>query len=145
MGNDTFILNNDNIANLAINTNDTSSIMRVDGGNGTDTLQFDGSGINLNFTAIADNRVKDIEMIDITGSGNNSLKLTYKDLLHLNDDNKLYVKGNSGDSVDITGAWSTGTATVDGISYNTYNMGGTAATDIWIQTNINVITGGSMM
>ncbi len=138
-GNDIFILNSSNITGLADNNNASSDIMIIDGGNGIDTLKLDGTGITLDFTAISGNKVIDIEKIDITGNGDNTLKLIYTDLLHLNDNNKLYVIGDTGDIVDLTGYVSSEEAIVDNIVYNSYNIGGTSDPDIWIQASMSVI------
>jgi hypothetical protein len=145
-GNDTFVLNASNITSLSDNTNTSSNIMRIDGGSGTDTLKFDGSGISLDFTAISGNKIIDIENIDINGNGNNSLKLTYTDLLHLNDSNTLIVTGGFGDSVTIAGATAVATVVLYNeagnyySNFNSYNMGGTASADIWIAYGVSVIT-----
>ena len=50
------------------------SFRRLDGGSGEDTLQIGGS-FNLNLTTIPDNKIEDIEIIDLSGSGNNTLTL----------------------------------------------------------------------
>jgi hypothetical protein len=47
----------------------------VDGGGGTDTLKLEGAGLTLDLTKISDRHIQDIEVIDITGSGDNTLKL----------------------------------------------------------------------
>ena len=139
-GNDTFILNASNVSALSDNNNTSSNIMRIDGGNGTDTLTLDGNGITLDFSTIQGTKVTGIEVIDITGNGNNSLKFTYTDLLHISDTNILTIKGDAGDSVSILGATSIATETVLGIQYNTYNFGGSLASDVWVQSNVSVIT-----
>jgi hypothetical protein len=42
----------------------------VDGGGGIDTLKLDGAGLTLDLTKISNTRIRDIEIIDIRGSGN---------------------------------------------------------------------------
>lgn len=77
-----------------------ATFRQIDGGSGQDTLTLDGSGITLDFTNIKNTKVTDIERIDLTGSGNNSLTLNANDLLDMTDsDHTLTVLGNSGDSV----------------------------------------------
>jgi hypothetical protein len=49
---------------------------RVDGGGGIDILQLEGSGLTLDLTKISDRRIQDIEVIDMTGSGDNTLHTT---------------------------------------------------------------------
>jgi Ca2+-binding RTX toxin-like protein len=51
----------------------------VDGGGGIDTLKLDGAGLTLDLTKISNTRIRDIEIIDIRGSGNNTLKLNLND------------------------------------------------------------------
>ncbi|MDD5405772.1 MAG: Ig-like domain-containing protein, partial [Sulfurovaceae bacterium] len=116
---------------------DTQDI--INGGAGTDIIYVDGIGITIDLTAISDSQITGIEKIDITGSGNNALILNYNDLLALNDSHTLYVTGNQGDTVTLAGEVFTGSQTVDGIIYNTYNIGGTSTPDIWVQQDIKVI------
>jgi hypothetical protein len=80
----------------------------INGGGGFDTLALDGTGITLDLTAIADTKITGIEAIDLTGSGSNSLVLKQSEVLHLSEGiDTLFVRGNSGDSVDATdGGWS---------------------------------------
>jgi len=42
----------------------------IDGGNGTDTLRLDATGLTLDLTAVADEEVAGIEQIDLNGGGN---------------------------------------------------------------------------
>lgn len=112
----------------------------IDGGVDFDTLYLPGSGITLDLTSISDSIITGIEKIDITGNGDNSLVLNYSDLLALSDSSDiLYVVGNEGDTTTLTGEVFTGTQTVNGIIYNTYNIGGTSDPDIWIQQDIIVL------
>ncbi len=73
--------------------------LRLDGGSGHDTLALSGNDLNLN---LADYRslINNIERIDLSGSGNNSLNVSALDLLNLSDtSNTLIVEGNAGDSI----------------------------------------------
>ncbi|OKH25099.1 hypothetical protein NIES1031_14765 [Chroogloeocystis siderophila 5.2 s.c.1] len=106
--------------------NDTLSFKRLDGGGSTDTLAVDGSGVFVDLTTLPNNRIQGIEIIDLTGTGNNSLKLTRLDLLDLsNTTNQLIVNGNAGDAVTSTRQrWlSGGTTTLNGILYDCYTSG----------------------
>jgi hypothetical protein len=95
---------------------DDPGFFRLDGGSGEDTLEMDG---DLDLTSIANNKVENIEAIDITGSGDNELSLGLHDVLDCTDgDNELKILGDSGDSVSLTdGTW-THTGTSDG--FDTY-------------------------
>ncbi len=98
----------------------------VDGGTGTDTLALSGSGIAMTL-ASERGRIESIEIIDLTGSGNNTLNLTALDLRNLSDSsNTLLVKGNAGDVVNaVLGAgFATGSdQVVEGVTYHTYTQG----------------------
>jgi hypothetical protein len=54
---------------------------RVDGGGNTDTLKLAGSNLNLNLAQVDNGRIQDIGIIDLTGLGDNTLKLNLNDLL----------------------------------------------------------------
>jgi hypothetical protein len=56
------------------------------------------------YIAKGDRRIQDIEVIDITGSGDNTLRLNLDDLLDASTStNILKVLGNSGDKVNAAG------------------------------------------
>jgi hypothetical protein len=83
-----------------------------------------------------------IEVIDLTGSGDNTLKLLAKDVLDLSRFNvfestgraQLMVTGNGGDTLDLADAtgvtgWTHGTATtLGGVSYEVWNHNTSLAT-----------------
>ena len=88
------------------------NFLKVDGGSGTDTLVLLGSGQTFDFTTLSDNKVADIEAIDITGSGNNTLKLGMTDVFNISDmenfnfsaaasHNSLVVQGDTGDTLEL--------------------------------------------
>ncbi|UFH59162.1 calcium-binding protein [Sulfurovum mangrovi] len=112
----------------------------VDGGAGYDTLYLEGGGVELD---LADNNftIGDIEHIDITGSGDNKLVVSYQDILDLsNESDTLFVTGNSGDTVHLYGEEVfVASVTVDGVTYDTYDLGGTGAADIWVEQGLTVI------
>jgi hypothetical protein len=110
---------------------------QVDGGNGVDTLGFTGSGQSLDFTEIVDTRYTGIEIVDLTGTGDNSLTLGTLDLLALSDTtNTLRVDGNAGDAVDAGSGWTQGADQVIGAqTYATYTQGAATLlvdTDVFI-------------
>ncbi len=85
------------------------NFQRVDGGTGNDILSLVGSDLNLSLTNVR-NRISDIETIDLTGTGNNTLALTPLDVLNLSDSsNTLKVDGNAGDHVvGLSSGWTDG-------------------------------------
>ena len=94
----------------------------IDGGAGTDTVALDGSALAFNLTSIANTLITGVEVIDLTGTGNNSLTVTEQDVLDLSDtSNMLRVDGDAGDSLSFGGeTWTTG-ATASG--YTAYTRG----------------------
>lgn len=88
---------------------------RINGGTGTDTLEmvFMEDAQHLDLTTEPDNRIVNIERIDLR-DGSNTLTLGRQDLLALSSStDRLKVLGDSGDSVDIVGAF-----TDEGVSGN---------------------------
>ena len=106
-GNDTLVGEGGTDVLLGGAGNDTISVAdlafrRVDGGSGTDTLALSGTGMTLDLSAIADTKLQNIERIDLTGSGDNTLKLSKLEVLNLSTSaNTLTVDGNAGDSVSF--------------------------------------------
>jgi hypothetical protein len=99
---------------------------RLDGGSGTDTLTVDISNTTIDLTTLPRNQIRSIEIIDLTGTGNNNLILTRLNLLNLSEStNRLIVNGNAGDSVTSTGqGWIRGNdTTLNGITYNQLTSG----------------------
>lgn len=145
-GNDTIILNADNIAKLEAGVT-YGQLAKIDGGAGTDIIKLDGSGITFDLTNIDnilgdDSRIESIEKIDLTGSGDNTLKISLADILDMTaidastDKHLLYVDGNNGDTVnlaDISG-WTKGSDTT--ISSNTYSIYTNGNAQILIDTDI---------
>ena len=114
---------------------------RVDGGNGFDVLELTGAGLSLDLTSLEDNKIENIESIDLSGTGNNSLTLTALELNALgglveDGKRKLIIEGDSGDSVITTDSW-TANSTVDygGETYNLYEQG---SFQLLIDTDVDV-------
>jgi P pilus assembly chaperone PapD len=127
-------------------TDDTFSMAQVDyflnagsgihGGAGADTIRLTGMNQILDLSNLA-GKVSSIETIDLTGSGDNTLRLSIHDVFNQGDMNlfhdsgkvQMLVKGNAGDSVDlddlVAGAtssdWaSAGQVTLAGVVYEVY-------------------------
>ncbi len=90
-GDDAIIINADNITKLSAGITD-GKYARIDGGGDIDTIKLDGSGIIFDLTTIANqgasspdgsSRIESIEKIDITGSGDNTLKLSLNDVFDM--------------------------------------------------------------
>jgi hypothetical protein len=119
----------------------------IDGGSGLDTLKFTGTGQVLDLAALTGVNSKatlqSVEVIDITGTGNNTLKLSLNDVLHLGSVNafagvqgavnsvQMKIDGNVGDTLELKdlvaandpGAWVQAANYVakDGNTYKVFN------------------------
>ena len=111
----------------------------VHGGSGIDTLKLVGAGHVLNLTT-AGSKISSMEVIDLTGSGNNTLTLNLSDVLRNGGTDLFYtgdksrvqmmVTGKAGDSVNLSdlltggidhGDWvKTTVVVIDGVNYNSY-------------------------
>ncbi|MFM9969186.1 MAG: putative Ig domain-containing protein [Burkholderiales bacterium] len=170
-GNDRFTLIASNIAALSANfgaNGNTSQLARIDGGAGIDTLVLSGAGLSLDLTTIANqgggtlgstSRIESIERIDLTGSGNNSVTLSVKDVLDMAGDNsfnnvsfgtglgatvarhQLVIDGNAGDSVVLSDAadWTRqGSPIINGAnSYKVFNHN-SAAAQVLVDTDVTI-------
>ncbi|MCL4631383.1 Ig-like domain-containing protein [Burkholderia sp.] len=109
------------------------------GGAGIDTLKLKGANQYLDvasFNSGIGEKITGIEIIDITGSGNNTLKLSVKDVLNLGHEDifradghtQMMVKGDAGDRLELSamsgldhGGWSKeGLVAVDGLAFVLY-------------------------
>ena len=87
-----------------INVSDLN-FQAIRGGLGTDALELDTTGQTLDLTDTeVRGKVRGIEQIDITGSGNNQLNIGSKDVVQIADGSNMRVVGNAGDSLQLTGA-----------------------------------------
>lgn len=125
---------------------------RIDGGSGTDTLHVDGADLMLDLTFGASglenvgaggpsggSRLSSIERIDLTGTGDNTLKLSVTDIFDMTSMNvfndasgwvglgttvqkhQLVIDGDAGDDVKLDDSlgWSmNGSISVGGVSYS---------------------------
>ncbi len=140
-GDDTIIINDDNLAKLYSNTLASHLLARVDGGGNTDTLKLAGSDLNLDLTQIDNGRIQDIEIIDLTGSGDNTLKLNLNDLLDISSEtNMLKVIGDSGDKVEVTGFNKlTAGSVANGVTYDVYINTSASTAQLWVDQDLTVV------
>ena len=107
------------------------------GGAGTDRLRIDGEGVVVDLTAVPDNVITDIEVITLTGSGNNTLTLGATDVLALSSTtDTLRVDGNRGDIVSTSDQeWlQLGNVTIGAQTYAQYSKSGAL---LQVDTDIN--------
>ena len=118
----------------------------VDGGSGDDTINLDGYTIddatidlsNLDQT----HSIKDIETIDLSGKGANTLKLDIDDILDMTDeDNELFIKGDSEDKVEKDDNLTRDESkdiTKDDISYHAYYNQDSQVT-LYVEEDVGVV------
>jgi hypothetical protein len=110
------------------------------GGAGEDTLRFDGSGQSLNLLTVPQTTIQNIENIDLTGAGNNTLTLNVADVLDLSSTtNQVIVLGNAGDVVNSTGqGWVAGAnQVIGGQTYAAYSkVSGVDIATLLIDTDV---------
>lgn len=136
-GADTLTLNKTGIENLV------APGANVDGRSGPDTLTFSGADITLNLLAIPSSAITSFERLNLTGTGNNTVRLTVTDVLDMASSNEfnsgngwsglptavtqrqLVIDGNAGDLVEASGGWVRQTTTVSnaGQTYVVYTSG----------------------
>jgi hypothetical protein len=117
----------------------------------TDTLVLDGAQLSFDFTTPTSvgatiPNITSIEKVDITGTGNNSIKLSLASLMQADGTDgahKLYINGDSGDTVMFTLdnthtsiAHDTAALNVNGTNYWVYHIG---TDELLVQTAINNI------
>lgn len=109
----------------------STGFARIDGGNGNDTLKLIGSGLNLDLTTLADGKLSNVELLDIRGSGANTLTLNALEVLNLTQGsnsshtaNTLRVRRDSNDTVNMGTGWTQGANTVvGGLTYQVFTLG----------------------
>ncbi|MEO5345077.1 MAG: FG-GAP-like repeat-containing protein [Magnetococcus sp. YQC-9] len=118
----------------------------IDGGGGIDTLRLDGSGTVLDLTQSGmANRVHDIEIIDMSPTGNQTLYLTAKLVKELLGTGEvLKIHGSGADTVhlgsDVSWVANAGAQqNVGGHNYDTYNTG-TYGVWVWVESTLHDTT-----
>ena len=126
---------------------DTNTKATIDGGSDFDTLEFvnrDGKPITTTISMISN-----FEKIDITGTLNNSVTISDKDVERnhsakatvdasgASHNNVLIVDGNAGDKVTLSGISKAASSqvTYEGNTYNVYN---TNSNELWVDSDITV-------
>ena len=128
----------------------TGSTLKIDGGinnnrlGAGDILELSDSGQHLDLTSINNSVIQNIEIIQLDGTGDNSLTVSINDVLDLSSTtDDLFVTGDSGDSVTLdttNGTWTQGTSqTINNgtHNYNYHVYTGNSAT-IYIESAINL-------
>ncbi|GAU00100.1 Ig-like domain-containing protein [Burkholderia stabilis] len=112
----------------------------IHGGAGIDTLKLTGANQTLDVSKLLvqghGNKLSSIEIIDITGTGDNVLKLSMRDVLELGHGDlfrtdghtQMMVKGNAGDRIELSGMsglgggnWTNqGMVAINGMAYVVY-------------------------
>jgi hypothetical protein len=112
----------------------------IHGGAGVDTLKLTGANQTLDLSKLLgqghSDTLSSIEIIDITGTGDNVLKLSMRDVLELGHENvfrndghtQMMVNGNAGDHVELSamtdindGRWTNqGMVAINGMAYVVY-------------------------
>ena len=102
-----------------------TGFVRINGGNGSDTLRLDGAGITLDLTTLGDSYLQGIEQIDLRGSGANTLTLDLQEVLNISDtSNTLLVLSDGDDTVNIGAGWTpAGTELIDGKTFDVFTQG----------------------
>jgi Ca2+-binding RTX toxin-like protein len=95
----------------------------INGGTGNDVLQVNGAGVTLDLRLVDNLVITDVEIINITGTGNNTLKLTLGDVLDISSaTDTLRIDGNAGDKVQLSG-WTQGAdETIGANLYRTFTQ-----------------------
>ncbi|MBU6223837.1 MAG: FG-GAP repeat protein [Burkholderiales bacterium] len=161
-GKDAFVLNANNVAQLAAGVDSSGRLASIRGGAGIDTLSLQGStGITLDFTLIDDTRVQSVEVLNL--ASNNHLKISWKDIQHMasmnlfnansgwsgfNSDgseskfHQVVVEGTSSSSLNFLteGGWvkKTESVTHSGANYAVYSNDA-HATQLLVNTAITII------
>jgi hypothetical protein len=114
----------------------STDFFRLKGGSGHDTLQLTGAGMVLDFSALQANAVSEIERIDISGSGANTLEITMLQAMNITGTGRLLtIYGGADDTVDLENA----TIGLVGTTYTSYGYRGFEV-QIHNDVTVNLVT-----
>ena len=125
-----------------------TSFGRIDGGDGFDTVRFDGAGQSFDLGGLRGDQVNAIESFDLTGNGGNTLTLdadmvfsaTRGTNAETGTGHSLIIDGDTGDVVDAGEGWSnTGTVTIGGDGYSVFESASNGAR-IFVDDDVAVTT-----
>ena len=98
-------------------------MFRIDGGAGSDSLVLVGSGLNLDLSSQQAKAVQNIETIDLTGSGDNTITLNHFQAGRiLGNSSVLQIDGDAGDTVTLART----SAPVVGSTHTTFTLNNTS-------------------
>jgi hypothetical protein len=115
---------------------DSALNVNIIGGEGFDTINLTGSGQTLSLSDIFQT-----EVLDISGTGANTLTVQAADVTNSGTTNPIYVRGGSDDTVNLEGgSWSNvGQVASEGEAYTVWQAGNDISTQIYVDTDISVI------
>lgn len=131
----------------SLNSNEDSSVIYnssddvLNAGAGIDTLIL-GSNIDIDFNAIANDKIQNIEEIDLSKNADHTLdNLSLADLIGLTDGkNDLIIYGDSSDNVNFKNSdgWTKGSqVSENGKTFDVYSNSGDSSVSVKVETSIN--------
>ena len=131
LGNDTLVVSD-------------ADFIRLDGGAGFDTALWAGVNIDLDLASAPSGLIKDIEHIDLTGSGGNMLTMNVQNVLNISSTtNTLQLSGDADDTVTLQNgdggtAWAA-TGTTQVINDQVYSEYAVGAATVLIDNDVQVV------
>ncbi|MCP4127163.1 MAG: hypothetical protein GY753_08890, partial [Gammaproteobacteria bacterium] len=112
----------------------------IDGMGGNDTLYLSSHALNIDFQALLDSKLHNLEKIDLAGGDHTLDKLALTDLQALTDtNNDLKIDGDAGDAVNFKAGdgWvKGGTVNEGGNTYDVYTNSNDAGVEVKVQDAI---------